>query len=110
MDHPLTLALSIYGVVRLSPRIVEPLIALSIVYVAVENVLTDRLRPSRVAVVFCFGLPHGLGFAGVLSQIGLPCSEFLTALLSFNVGVEGGQLAVISVVFFAVGLLWSGKP
>ena len=110
MDHPLTLALSIYGVVRLSPRIVEPLIALSIVYVAVENVLTDRLRPSRVAVVFCFGLLHGLGFAGVLSQIGLPRSEFLTALLSFNVGVEGGQLAVIAVAFLAVGLLWSSKP
>ncbi len=108
--HTLTLALSIYGVVRLSPRIVEPLIALSIVYVAVENVLTDRLRPSRVAVVFCFGLLHGLGFAGVLSQIGLPRSEFLTALLSFNVGVEGGQLAVISVAFLAVGLLWSEKP
>jgi hydrogenase/urease accessory protein HupE len=108
--HTLTLALSIYGLVRLSPAIVEPLIALSIVYVAVENVLTEELRPSRVAVVFGFGLLHGLGFAGVLTKIGLPRSEFLTALLSFNAGVEAGQIAVIVTAFVAVGALWRGKP
>lgn len=102
--HTLTLALSIYGVVRLSPSIVEPLIALSIVFVAVENILVPELKPSRIALVFCFGLLHGLGFAGVLSEMGLPRSEFLTALLSFNLGVEGGQLAVISVAFLLVGL------
>ena len=86
--HTITLALTIYGVVSLSPRIVEPLIALSIVYVAVENILTPKLSPWRVAVVFAFGLLHGMGFAGVLSQLGLPRSEFLPALLSFNAGVE----------------------
>ena len=102
--HTLTLALSIYGIVRLPPSIVEPLIALSIVFVAVENILTPELRPSRIALVFCFGLLHGLGFAGVLSEMGLPRSEFLTALLSFNLGVEGGQLAVISIAFLLVGL------
>jgi len=102
--HTLTLALSIYGVVRLSPSIVEPLIALSIVFVAVENILVPELKPSRIALVFSFGLLHGLGFAGVLSEMGLPRSEFLTALLSFNLGVEGGQLAVISVAFLLVGL------
>ncbi|MFL6261351.1 MAG: HupE/UreJ family protein [Thermoanaerobaculia bacterium] len=102
--HTLTLALSIYGVVRLSPSIVEPLIALSIVFVAVENILVPELRPSRIALVFCFGLLHGLGFAGVLSEMGLPRSELLTALLSFNLGVEGGQLAVISIAFLLVGL------
>ena len=102
--HTLTLGLSIYGVVSLPPSIVEPLIALSIVFVAVENVLTPELRPSRIALVFAFGLLHGLGFAGVLSQLGLPRSEFLTALLSFNLGVEGGQLAVIVLAFLLVGL------
>jgi len=102
--HTLTLGLSIYGVVSLPPGIVEPLIALSIVFVAVENVLTPELRPSRIALVFAFGLLHGLGFAGVLSQLGLPRSEFLTALLSFNLGVESGQLAVISIAFLLVGL------
>jgi hypothetical protein len=102
--HTLTLALSIYGIVRLPPSIVEPLIALSIVFVAVENILTPELRPSRIALVFCFGLLHGLGFAGVLSELGLPRAEFLTALLSFNVGVEGGQLTVIAIAFLLVGL------
>jgi len=102
--HTLTLALSIYGIVRLPPAIVEPLIALSIVFVAVENILTPELRPSRIALVFCFGLLHGLGFAGVLSELGLPRSEFLTALLSFNIGVEGGQLTVIAIAFLLVGL------
>jgi HupE/UreJ protein len=102
--HTLTLGLSIYGVVSLPPAIVEPLIALSIVFVAVENILTPELRPSRLALVFAFGLLHGLGFAGVLSQLGLPRSEFLTALLSFNLGVEGGQLAVIGLAWLLLGL------
>jgi HupE / UreJ protein len=102
--HTLTLGLSIYGVVSLPPAIVEPLIALSIVFVAVENVLTPELHPSRLALVFAFGLLHGLGFAGVLSELGLPRSEFLTALLSFNLGVEGGQLAVIGLAYLLLGL------
>jgi hydrogenase/urease accessory protein HupE len=101
--HSITLGLSIYGVVSLPSTIVEPLIALSIVYVAVENVLRPKLSPWRVTVVFAFGLLHGLGFAGVLSELGLPRSEFLTALVSFNVGVEAGQLAVIALAFVAVG-------
>lgn len=103
--HTVTLALSIYGVVSLPSSIVEPLIALSIVFVAVENIYTTELRPSRVALVFAFGLLHGLGFAGVLSELGLPRAEFLPALLSFNLGVEAGQLAVISLALLAVGLL-----
>ncbi len=102
--HTVTLALSIYGVVTLPSSIVEPLIALSIVFVAVENILTSELRPSRIALVFAFGLLHGLGFAGVLSELGLPRSEFLPALLSFNLGVEAGQLAVIGLALLAVGL------
>ena len=102
--HTVTLALSIYGLVSLPSSIVEPLIALSIVFVAVENVLTSELRPSRIGLVFAFGLLHGLGFAGVLSELGLPRSEFLPALISFNLGVETGQLAVIGLAFLAVGL------
>ena len=103
--HTITLALTIYGVVSLRPAIVEPLIALSIVYVAVENLFTDELNPWRVALVFAFGLIHGMGFAGVLSELGLPRSEFLPALVSFNVGVEAGQLTVILAAFLAVGAL-----
>jgi hydrogenase/urease accessory protein HupE len=108
--HTITLALTIYGLVSLSPRIVEPLIALSIVYVAVENVITPELRPWRVALVFAFGLLHGMGFAGVLSQLGLPRSEFLTALLCFNAGVELGQLTVIAAAFLLIGLPFRRKP
>jgi len=93
--HSITLGLSMYGVVSLPPRVVEPLIALSIAYVAIENLITRELHPWRVLVVFLFGLLHGLGFAGVLRELGLPRSEFLAALLSFNVGVELGQLAII---------------
>jgi hydrogenase/urease accessory protein HupE len=107
--HTITLALTIYGVVSLPPRIVEPLIALSIVYVAVENVFTSKLHAWRPLVVFCFGLLHGMGFAGVLSEIGLPRSEFVPALLAFNVGVEGGQLTVILVAFLTIGL-FRNKP
>jgi hypothetical protein len=106
--HSITLGLTIYGVVSLSPRIVEPLIALSIVYVTAENLILTEARPWRLGVVFCFGLLHGMGFAGVLRELGLPRSEFLTALLSFNVGVEAGQLAVIAVAYVLVGR-WFGK-
>jgi hydrogenase/urease accessory protein HupE len=94
--HSITLGLSMYGIVSLAPRIVEPLIALSIAYVAIENILTRDLKPWRLALVFMFGLLHGLGFAGVLRDLGLPRDEFLTALLTFNLGVEGGQLTVIA--------------
>jgi hydrogenase/urease accessory protein HupE len=100
--HSITLALSIYGVVSLPPRIVEPLIALSIAYVAIENIVTRELKPWRVALVFMFGLLHGLGFAGVLRELGLPREEFLTALLTFNLGVEGGQLTVIAAALLSV--------
>jgi hydrogenase/urease accessory protein HupE len=101
--HTLTLALAIYRVVSLPASIVEPLIALSIVYVAVENLLTRELKPRRIALVFVFGLLHGLGFAGVLSELGLPRSEFLPALVSFNLGVEAGQLTVICAAFLLIG-------
>jgi hypothetical protein len=100
--HSITLGLSIYGVVALPSRIVEPLIALSIAYVAIENLVTRELKPWRLALVFMFGLLHGLGFAGVLRELGLPRDEFLTGLLTFNLGVEGGQLTVILLASIVV--------
>jgi hypothetical protein len=105
--HSITLALSIYGLVSVSPSIVEPLIALSIAYIAVENLVLSEMRPWRVGLVFAFGLLHGLGFAGALRDVGLPRSEFVTALIGFNAGVELGQLAVIGGAFLAVGY-WYG--
>jgi hydrogenase/urease accessory protein HupE len=108
--HSITLGLTIYGLVSVSPRIVEPMIALSIVYVAIENLITSDLKPWRVAIVFCFGLLHGMGFAGVLKDLGLPRSQFLTALVTFNVGVEAGQLTVIALAFSLVAYWHRAKP
>lgn len=101
--HTVTLALASLGAMNLPASIVEPLIALSIAYVAIENCATSELTPWRPAVVFGFGLVHGLGFAGVLGELGLPEGRFLSALVSFNVGVELGQLAVIAAAFAIIG-------
>lgn len=103
LAHSLTLALSLYGIVALPATIVEPLIALSIVYVAIENLRTQALTPWRVALVFLFGLLHGLGFAGVLTELQLPRADFAVALLGFNLGVEAGQLTVIAGAAVLVG-------
>ncbi|PJI91848.1 HupE/UreJ protein [Yoonia maricola] len=82
--------------------IVEPLIALSIAYVAIENIFMKGISPWRPFVIFIFGLLHGLGFASVLAEFGLPEDTFVAALIGFNVGVEVGQLAVIAVMFLFV--------
>lgn len=94
--HSITLALTMYGLVSLSPRIVEPLIALSIAYVAIENIFARKLSSWRIAIIFAFGLLHGMGFAGVLRDLGLPRDQFLTALVTFNIGVEIAQLTIIA--------------
>lgn len=107
LAHSITLALSLYGVFRLPPYIVEPLIAASIAYVGIENMLTDKLHRWRPIVVFAFGLLHGLGFAGVLMELGLPPQHFVPALIFFNVGVEVGQLMVLAAAFAAVGLFYT---
>ncbi|MGE4190536.1 MAG: HupE/UreJ family protein [Thermoanaerobaculia bacterium] len=109
LAHTLTLGAAVYGVVRLSPSIVEPLIALSIAWVAIENLWTSELKPWRTALVFAFGLLHGLGFAGVLAEVGVPPSRFLAALLSFNLGVEAGQLTVVAGAFLLVGARFSQR-
>jgi hydrogenase/urease accessory protein HupE len=103
LAHSITLGLSMYGVISVSPRIVEPMIAVSIAYIAIENIFLAELKSWRVALVFVFGLLHGMGFAGALKELGLPRADFMTALLTFNVGVEAGQLAVIGAAFLLVG-------
>lgn len=107
--HSITLGLAMYGVIHPPPRIVEPLIALSIAAVAVENIVRPKLKPSRVAIVFFFGLVHGLGFAGALAELGLPEKHFLTTLVTFNAGVELGQLAVILIAYFLFGRWFSDR-
>jgi hypothetical protein len=103
LAHSVTLILSSFGAVRVPSSIVEPAIALSIAWIAIENVLFARVRAWRAIVVFAFGLLHGLGFAAALRELGLPQHNFLGALISFNVGVEFGQLTVVALALLATG-------
>ena len=104
--HCITLILATFGLFSLPAAWVEPLIALSIVYVGLEDLFTDKLRPSRGVLVFCFGLLHGLGFAATLSELqSLQGGDLITALIGFNLGVEAGQVAILLLAFAAVGWL-----
>jgi hypothetical protein len=108
--HTITLMLSMKGIIVVPPSIVEPVIALSIVFIAIENMVMTELKPWRVLIVFAFGLVHGLGFASALNELGLPRNAFYTSLLSFNVGVELGQITIIAFMYFAL-IYWFGhKP
>ena len=107
--HTITLGLAMNGIIQLPANIVEPLIALSIAYVGIENVFSKKLRNSRLVLVFAFGLLHGLGFASVLADFGMPDDAFATALISFNVGVELGQLVIILGAFLLLGLWFRKK-
>ncbi len=110
--HTITLGLAMNGIISLPASIVEPLIALSIVYVGIENIVANvfskPLKNSRLVLVFVFGLLHGLGFASMLGDFGMPEDAFMTALISFNVGVELGQLAIILIAFLLLGVFWFG--
>ncbi len=108
--HTLTLGLAMNSVISLPANIVEPLIALSIAYVGIENIFAKRLYNSRLVLVFLFGLLHGLGFASVLADFGMPENAFITALISFNVGVEIGQLVIILAAFLLIGFWFGKKP
>ncbi len=101
--HATTLFLSTYGILRLPSSYVEPAIALSIAWIGIENVVKPTLGPGRLAIVFGFGLVHGLGFASSLSGVPFPKRDFVVALLGFNFGVDAGQLFVIGVAFLVVG-------
>ncbi len=107
--HTITLGLAMHKVIELPANVIEPLIALSIAYVGLENIFARKLHKSRLALVFLFGLLHGLGFAGVLSDFGMPKDDFMTALISFNVGVELGQLSVLLMAFLLFRF-WFKEP
>lgn len=95
--HTVTLALAASGILAPSPDIVEPLIAFTIGFVAVENLVFKDMTKWRPAMVFGFGLIHGLGFAGFFGELGLPPGQFWSALIGFNLGVEIGQLLVLAL-------------
>ncbi len=108
--HTITLGLAMNGIINLPSIVVEPLIALSIAYIGIENIFARKLHSWRLVLVFTFGLLHGLGFASVLADFGLPDYAFGTALISFNIGVELGQLTIILTAFLLIGLWFRNKP
>lgn len=97
--HSITLALSMKSIIVAPSAVVEPIIALSILFISVENLLLTELKPWRIALVFMFGLIHGMGFASALNEIGLPRNQFFLSIFSFNVGVELGQVTIIALMF-----------
>lgn len=107
--HSITLGLAMYKIITPPPAIVEPIIALSIMYVALENIFSPTLKKSRIGIVFLFGLVHGMGFANALGSVGLPQNAYLSSLVMFNVGVELGQIAVILSAYFLFGKWFGNK-
>ncbi len=107
LAHSITLTAGVFEWIRLPVAIVEPLIALSIAYVAIENLFLKHMSRFRLPVVFAFGLLHGLGFASMLTDFGLPEGAYIQALLWFNVGVEFGQLAVLFAGYFVLSIWFS---
>jgi hypothetical protein len=100
--HSVTLAMAALGYIHISSGIVESVIALSIYFVAFENLFQPTLKPWRIALVFFFGLVHGIGFASALSSIGIPEGEFIPALIGFNFGVELAQISIILFCYYAI--------
>jgi hypothetical protein len=108
--HSITLSLTMFHIIVPSPGLIEPLIAISILYVALENIFLTKVRRTRVAVVFIFGLVHGMGFASALGQLGLPQNAYLLSLIMFNLGVEFGQITIIVLAYFLIGKWFGNKP
>lgn len=107
--HSITLGLAMYGYIHPVSSVVEPIIALSILFIAVENIFTSELKWWRILIVFAFGLIHGCGFASALTSLGLPENNYLLSLFSFNAGVELGQLTIIVLAWMFIGKWFSEK-
>jgi hypothetical protein len=106
LAHSLTLALSMYGLVSVPPLVVETAIALSIAFVAAENLFREKISRWRPWVVFASGLVHGLGFAHSFARTEIAPGDFLPALFAFNMGIEAGQLVVIGIAYALVAVWW----
>ena len=109
LAHTITLFLGALKIITIPAIIIEPIIALSICFIAIENLFTESIRRTRPYIIFIFGLLHGLGFAGVLNEIGISTNLFISSLISFNVGVELGQISVIILSYILIALLFQKK-
>jgi len=109
LAHTITLFLGALKIITISAVFVEPIIALSICFIAIENLFTESIKKTRPYIIFIFGLLHGLGFAGVLNEIGIATNLFISSLISFNVGVELGQISIIILSYILIALLFQKK-
>ena len=108
--HTITLVIASLSLIKVNASIIEPLIALSIVYIGVENIFKKYSNTKiRYYVIFLFGLLHGLGFALVLKDVGLDYSNLLINLVSFNIGVEIAQIFILFLLYLTIGLFFSKK-
>lgn len=99
LAHTIALALSMKDIIVAPPQVIEPIIALSIVFIAIENLILSKAKSWRLLLVFAFGLVHGMGFASSLNEIGLPPDTFTTSIVFFNLGVEACQVLLIAAIF-----------
>ena len=109
LAHTITLFLGVLNLIKIPSIIVEPIIALSICFIAIENLFTENIKKTRPYIIFIFGLLHGLGFAGILNEIGISDGLFISSLISFNVGVELGQISVIFLSYVFIALLFQKR-
>ncbi len=107
--HSISLGLTASGVILANSNIIEPLIAISILYTSIENIILDNINKFRLIIIFLFGLIHGMGFASVLKENGLPPFNFWEAILSFNIGVELGQITIILFAYFFISKWFNKK-
>ncbi len=101
--HSISLIIAGSGLLTLSSRIVEPVVALSITYMAITSVFLGNIKQfhghsNKISTVFLFGLFHGLGFAGLMKDISVPDDRFVSSLLSFNIGIELGQFMIVAAI------------
>ena len=109
LAHTITLFLGALNIIVIPAVVVEPIIALSICFIAIENLFTENIKGARPYVVFAFGLLHGLGFAGILNKIEISPDLFFSSLISFNLGVELGQISVIFFFYIFIALSFQKK-
>ena len=109
LAHSLSLGLAASGILMPNSNYIEPLIAFSILFTSVENIIHSKVNPYRLFILFGFGLINGMGFATALKEIGIPKEQFFTSLFSFNIGVELGQIVVLLLAYFLISKWFAHK-
>lgn len=109
LAHSLSLGLAASGILIPNSNYIEPLIALSILFTSVENIIHSKVNPYRLLILFGFGLIHGMGFANALQEIGIPKEQFFISLLSFNIGVQLGQIVALLLAYLLISKWFAHK-